>query len=95
METQIAESTLIMPSLFDETDDGGNYLTHIIRPPENAHLWHPGMTAKDVAAAAVLSGEPLTALCGHKWVSKRDPEKYPVCSKCIHLATQYMQAEGE
>lgn len=34
---------------------------------------------------AYVEGEPITALCGKKWVPSRDPERYPVCPTCKEL----------
>lgn len=37
---------------------------------------------------SLVTGEPVTALCGKKWVPSRDPERFPVCPDCkrIHEA---------
>ena len=29
-----------------------------------------------------VTGEPVTALCGKKWVPSRDPQRFPVCPEC-------------
>jgi hypothetical protein len=31
---------------------------------------------------SMVTGEPVTALCGKVWVPSRDPERYPVCPEC-------------
>lgn len=31
---------------------------------------------------SAVTGEPVTALCGKKWVPSRDPQKFPVCPEC-------------
>lgn len=31
---------------------------------------------------ALVTGEPIVALCGKKWVPSRDPSRYPVCPTC-------------
>ena len=31
---------------------------------------------------SMVTGEPVTALCGKVWVPSRDPERYPVCPQC-------------
>ena len=31
---------------------------------------------------SMVTGDPVTALCGKVWVPSRDPEKYPVCPEC-------------
>lgn len=33
-------------------------------------------------------GEPVTALCGKRWVPSRDPERYPVCPDCKKIREQ-------
>lgn len=38
---------------------------------------------KDEVADALINGWPVIALCGKMWVPFRDPEKYPVCPKCL------------
>jgi Protein of unknown function (DUF3039) len=35
----------------------------------------------DIVRSAV-TGEPVTALCGKRWVPCRDPERFPVCPEC-------------
>lgn len=32
--------------------------------------------------AAILEGEPCTALCGKRWLPQRDPTRFPVCPTC-------------
>ena len=31
---------------------------------------------------SAMSGKPVRALCGKKWIPGRDPEKFPVCPDC-------------
>ena len=31
---------------------------------------------------AYVTGEPIVALCGKKWVPSRDPSRYPICPTC-------------
>jgi len=40
---------------------------------------------KDAIARAYVTGEPIVALCGKKWVPTRDPSRYPVCPTCKEL----------
>lgn len=37
---------------------------------------------KDKILQSALSGKPVKALCGKKWIPGRDPEKFPVCPDC-------------
>lgn len=34
---------------------------------------------------ANITGEPVEALCGKKWIPNRDPERYPVCPTCKEI----------
>lgn len=34
---------------------------------------------------ARIEGFPVTALCGHQWVPRRDPKPLPVCATCLDL----------
>ena len=40
---------------------------------------------KDKLMEAMVTGTPVTALCGKKWVPSRDPEKFPVCPTCKEI----------
>jgi hypothetical protein len=37
---------------------------------------------KNKIAEAYVTGIPIVALCGKKWVPTRAPEKFPVCPDC-------------
>lgn len=30
-------------------------------------------------------GQPLTALCGKKWIPNADPERFPMCQTCLEI----------
>lgn len=40
---------------------------------------------KDALMEAIVSGIPLTALCGKQWVPTRDGLKFPVCPECKEI----------
>ncbi len=40
---------------------------------------------KDKVMEAMVTGTPVTALCGKKWVPSRDPKKFPVCPECKEI----------
>ncbi|WP_166984972.1 DUF3039 domain-containing protein [Canibacter zhoujuaniae] len=40
---------------------------------------------KDKIVESAITGKPVRALCGKKWVPNRDPEKFPVCAECKHI----------
>jgi len=37
---------------------------------------------KEKILESAVSGKPVRALCGKKWIPGRDPEKFPVCPDC-------------
>ena len=40
---------------------------------------------KEKITEAMVTGKPVTALCGKKWVPTRDPEKFPICPTCKEI----------
>lgn len=34
---------------------------------------------------ALIEGGEATALCGKKWIPRKDPKKYPVCPDCKRI----------
>ena len=40
---------------------------------------------KEKITEAMVSGKPVRALCGKKWVPSRDPEKFPICPTCKEI----------
>lgn len=37
---------------------------------------------KEKIIESAISGKPVRALCGKKWVPGYDPDRYPVCPEC-------------
>jgi hypothetical protein len=42
-------------------------------------------TANARILEARIMGTPLTALCGHTWVPSHEPQKFPICPKCLEI----------
>ncbi len=40
---------------------------------------------KEKIVESAVTGKPVRALCGKKWVPNRDPEKFPVCPTCKEI----------
>jgi hypothetical protein len=59
--------------------------------PECSHIVKTD--GEDSAAAKVLEARinstPLEALCGHRWVPSRDPQRLPLCAKCKDIYDTY------
>ena len=43
---------------------------------------------KDKIVESAVTGKPVRALCGKKWVPTRDPEKFPICPDCKRIYEQ-------
>lgn len=43
---------------------------------------HYVIGGNEAIVKSMVTGEPVTALCGKVWVPSRDPERYPVCPLC-------------
>ncbi len=72
---------------YEDTDDGAEHRTHIVRPADNGvYDADDPTTAKDIVDMARMAGTEVVALCGYRWVPKRNPEKYPACEKCFEIA---------
>ncbi len=48
--------------------------------PEYAHI----VRTADLMHSQ-LTGEAIWALCGHLWIPVRNPDDYPLCSRCADL----------
>jgi len=44
-----------------------------------------GESAEAVVLEARVNGTPVTALCGYVWVPSRDPQRHPICQRCLDL----------
>lgn len=94
-EIEEASGTEIFEIPYEDEDDGKEHRTHIINPPANQHIWKPGMEIQEVVDIARFQGLEVTALCGYRWVPKRNPEKYDVCQECFRIAGEIMRERGE
>lgn len=50
------------------------------------YIWadNPGA----VLMQSYVTGIPVKALCGKRWVPSRDADKYPVCPDCKRIKTE-------
>lgn len=46
---------------------------------------------KNKIMESAVTGKPVRALCGKKWVPTRDPEKFPVCPDCKRIYEEVIQ----
>lgn len=50
---------------------------------------------KDKIVESAVTGNPVTALCGKKWVPSRDPSRFPVCPDCKRIYESLPRGGGE
>lgn len=81
MPAEVIQAAVTEPETTPTIDDGDRErLSHIIR--------------KDEEMKGYVMGEPVTALCGKRWVPSRDPQRYPVCPKCVDVLGAIRSAGG-
>lgn len=51
-----------------------------------AHIVYSRGNAAAMVTEAQVTGTPLEALCGKRWVPSRDPKRFPVCPRCKEIA---------
>lgn len=93
VDTDVDLKEMVQP--YDDSDANAQTRTHIVNPPANTHIWQEGLTMQEVVDIARATGSEMVALCGYRWVPKRNPEKYPACEECVRVATEFMKAAGE
>lgn len=74
--TSVEERT--RPRLAEPEGGDRERFAHYIAHPE------PGRAAALVTEAQV-TGAPVEALCGKRWVPARDPGRFPVCPECKEI----------
>lgn len=97
MATPLLDTPLVFDKelKYDDSDANAETRTHIINPPMNLHIWQIGMETQEIVDIARATGQEVVALCGYRWVPKRNPEKYPACDECIRIAGDIMRSRGE
>lgn len=87
--TQTEIEAVTTEDLFPFEDDfDPDALAHIVDNLANAEVYGNGLTATDVVEMARLAGTEVIALCGYKWVPKRNPLNHDTCQKCVDIWTR-------
>lgn len=92
--SEIAPTTTLDVIPYEETDDP-NIRVHIVNPPNNLHIWRPGMSSQDIVDLARFKGIEVFALCGYRFVPKHNPDKPDACETCMRIAGDIMRGAGE
>lgn len=91
-ETQmdpISEGSVSVLTREDErTESEPGKFAHIVKRT-------PDKTAPALVTEALIFGNEVEALCGHRWVPSKDPKKLPVCPKCLEIHELYKQFNND
>lgn len=79
----------------EQTDKPDDHRAHIVNPPDNMHIWIPGMTAWQIVDIARKKHLYVFALCGWAFVPRHDPDAFPACEDCVKMAGELMRSAGE
>ncbi|MFM1965365.1 MAG: hypothetical protein RL134_1090 [Actinomycetota bacterium] len=72
LDSPTLEGTTLTEERLASTDDGDHErFAHYVQ--------------KDKIVESAVTGKPVRALCGKKWVPGRDPSKFPVCPECQEI----------
>ena len=52
----------------------------LIEPGDHERFSH--YVKKEKILESALTGKPVRALCGKKWLPNRNPDKFPICPDC-------------
>ncbi|MFM1789615.1 MAG: hypothetical protein RLZZ12_964 [Actinomycetota bacterium] len=50
---------------------------------------------KEKIVESAVSGKPVTALCGKRWIPNRDPKKFPICPTCKEIYSGLRKGPGD
>lgn len=95
MSIETLEKLDIVESPYEEPAKEGEGKAHIVNPPNNLHIWRIGMTTQDIVDIARVRGLEVVALCGYRWIPRKDPDAYPACEACFKIAQLLMASNGE
>jgi len=67
------------------TDEQTEESTHPLSTDDGDHERFSHYVRKEKIVESAVTGKPVRALCGKKWVPNRDPEKFPICPTCKEI----------
>jgi len=67
------------------TDEQTEESTQPLSTDDGDHERFSHYVRKEKIVESAVTGNPVRALCGKKWVPNRDPEKFPICPTCKEI----------
>lgn len=68
-----------------KTEEGTEESTSTLSTDDGDHERFSHYVRKEKIVESAVTGKPVRALCGKKWVPNRDPEKFPICPTCKEI----------
>jgi hypothetical protein len=91
--TEVQQDADVEVVPYEETGATDQTRAHYINPPANLHIYEAGMKSSEIVEIARMLEIEVVALCGYKWVPKRNPKLYPVCEKCVDIAALILMGD--
>ena len=91
VKTVPIESVIESP---EESPVDPNTRVHIVNPPNNLHIWEPGMTSQDIVDVAKALGYEVKGLCGYIFIPKHSVENLDPCEACFEVAQGIIREDG-
>ena len=67
------------------TDEQTEESTQPLSTDDGDHERFSHYVRKEKIVESAVTGKPVRALCGKKWVPNRDPEKFLICPTCKEI----------
>ncbi|MEE8601051.1 DUF3039 domain-containing protein [Euzebya tangerina] len=87
--------TITTPQVAPDIDEETRVDQHLdpVEPGDHDRFAHYvfGRNPRAKVTKAMVTGTPIRALCGKKWVPSRDGSKFPVCPDCIKIKNRMMR----
>lgn len=80
-------STVVLDPVLDVIEDVTEDLD--FEEPVVSHL-----ISREDAMNGYINGVAVTAACGHVFVPTRDPNRYPLCQKCVEVVRNSFGSGG-
>jgi hypothetical protein len=68
-----------------KTEEQTEESTSTLSTDDGDHERFSHYVRKEKIVESAVTGKPVRALCGKKWVPNRDPEKFPICPTCKEI----------
>jgi Protein of unknown function (DUF3039) len=74
-----------LPGLLTRGEEKVDESTSPLATDDGDHERFAHYVRKEKIVESAVTGKPVRALCGKKWVPTRDPEKFPICPTCKEI----------